>query len=52
MLLRLSRNEPRIMKLINSFLNINDKQSLMFAVTEEKEDSSDEEQADDIAAAL
>jgi hypothetical protein len=51
-LLFLSRNEPRVMKLINSFLGMNDKQSLMFAVTEEKEDSDTDEQPDDITASL
>lgn len=34
-LLQIARNEPRILKMIVTYLGINDKQSLMFAVTEE-----------------
>lgn len=34
-LLLISRNEPRILKHISTYLGMNDKQSLMFAVTEE-----------------
>lgn len=34
-LLTIARNEPRILKHISTYLGMNDKQSLMFAVTEE-----------------
>ena len=34
-LLMIARTEPRILKHISTFLGMNDKQSLMFAVTED-----------------
>jgi hypothetical protein len=41
-LLQIARNEPRILKKIAAYLGINDKQSLMFAVTEESHPDKEE----------
>lgn len=42
-LLHIVRKEPRVLKLISSFLGKNDKQSLMFSITEESSQTIDKD---------
>jgi hypothetical protein len=42
-LVMIARSEPRILKKIATYLGINDKQALMFAVTEENNSPEKEE---------